>query len=94
MFPCVFICRKNYRWYSNSKVVHGHDVPVLDAHGLQLVEQARLTQVAVEPVAGLEVLEVDVGNKALQPGSLHTQVSSNFWMETSPVVSTWGGRGT
>ena len=43
------------------QIVQRHDVAVPDAHGLQLVKQAGLAQVLVEPVAGLVVAEVDVG---------------------------------
>ena len=46
-------------------------VPVLDAHVLQLLEQARLAQGLVEPHAALVVGEVDVGHEPLEPGTLH-----------------------
>src|SRR5699024_12245351 len=53
------------------QVVEGDDVTVMDAHLLQPVKETGLAQLAVEPVAGLVVAEVDVGHEPLQPGAFH-----------------------
>ena len=43
----------------------------MDAHLFQLVKQAGLAEHPVEPVPGLEVGEVHVGDEPLEPGGLH-----------------------
>ena len=53
------------------QVVHGNQIAVLDAHGLQPVEEAGFPEHLVEPQTAFVIAEVGVGDEPLEPGTLH-----------------------
>ena len=53
------------------QIVHGHNVPVLNAHLLQPVKQPALAQHLVKIHPAFIVGEIDVGHEPLQPRPLH-----------------------
>ena len=55
------------------QVVHDHSVAVLDAHSLQLVEQSRLAQLFVKPVAALKVAESGEATRCWSQGASTNQ---------------------
>ena len=53
------------------QIVHGDNIPVLDPHLLQLIEQTRLAQNLIEVHPALIVGEIDVAHEPLEPRPLH-----------------------
>ncbi len=70
-----FVKAKIFRAFSwliiELNVINADDIALFDAHFLQTVKKSALPQLAVKIHPGLIIVEVDVGNQTLQPGTGH-----------------------